>query len=417
MEAINPNDVANLDFNTFSFITLKNGDIIMVDGSVKAKYKSNNHNNNKTFNKKGTFKQILSVSNQINFAYRGKINFNFNKYNNKTKPIIMKNNFNLISRISKNISFCYKGISNNKKFLVSNLPNLSIKENIKKNSLFGNDYNYHNFSNKENQNLNNLKNINPNGNNININPNINEKENSLTKIQENNSQENNKTSSTINKNNLNIKTEEITEAEKLDMKIKRKSRNYLERLNLLFGERNKPLVNAVISLKIPSDVKRELSATEKEFDMMVTQLKQKRSKYNININEHPIYHKYYELYKDNNKEFKYLNLNRIKYYHEAENDNKENEPQINTNENNNKLEINSINNTFYGSFSNKGVNKSLMGFADNNINNKTSNSFYGDKIKTTRDVKSLNNRIKDIGYDSTLVCPTNNFKEKLDSDL
>ena len=332
-------------------------------------------------------------------------------------PIIMKNNFNLISRISKNISFCYKGISNNKKFLLSNLPNLSIKENIKKNSLFGNDYNYHNFSNKENQNLNNLKNINPNGNNININPNINEKENSLTKIQENNSQENSKFPSTINKNNLNIKTEEITEAEKLDMKIKRKSRNYLERLNLLFGERNKPLVNAVISLKIPSDVKRELSATEKEFDMMVTQLKQKRSKYNININEHPIYHKYYELYKDNNKEFKYLNLNRIKYYHEAENDNKENEPQINTNENNNKLEINSINNTFYGSFSNKGVNKSLMGFTDNNINNKTSNSFFGDKIKTTRDVKSLNNRIKDLGYNSTLVSPTNNFKDKLDSDL
>ena len=417
MEAINPNDVANLDFNTFSFITLKNGDIIMVDGSVKAKYKSNNHNNNKTFNKKGTFKQILSVSNQINFSYRGKINFNFNKYNNKTKPIIMKNNFNLISRISKNISFCYKGISNNKKLLLSNLPNLSIKENIKKNSLLGNDYNYNNFSNKENQNLNNLNSINPNVNNININPNINEKENAFTKIQEINYQENSKAPSTINKNNLNIKTDEITEAEKLDMKIKRKSRNYLERLNLLFGERNKPLVNAVISLKIPSDVKRELSATEKEFDMMVTQLKQKRSKYNININEHPIYHKYYELYKDNNKEFKYLNLNRIKYYHEAENDNKENEPQINTNENNNKLEINSINNTFYGSFSNKGMNKSLTGFTDNNINNKTSNSFYGDKIKTTRDVKSLNNRIKDLGYNSTLVCPTNNFKDKLDSDL
>ena len=167
MEAINPNDVANLDFNTFSFITLKNGDIIMVDGSVKSKYKANNHNNNKTFNKKGTFKQILSVSNQINFAYRGKIYFNFNKYNNKTKPIIMKNNFNLISRISKNISFCYKGISNNKKFILSNLPNLSIKENIKKNSLLGYDYNYNNFSNKENQNLNKLNDINPNVNNIN----------------------------------------------------------------------------------------------------------------------------------------------------------------------------------------------------------------------------------------------------------
>ena len=48
------------------------------------------------------------------------------------------------------------------------------------------------------------------------------------------------------------------------MKIKRKSRNYLDLLNLLFGERNKPLVNAVISLKIPSDVKKELSATGKK---------------------------------------------------------------------------------------------------------------------------------------------------------
>ena len=130
-----PNDVANLDFNTFSFITLKNGDIIMVDGSVKEKYKSNDHGDNKTFNKKGTFERVLSVSNRMNVACGGKINFNFNKYKNKTKPIIMKNNFNLISRISKNISFCYKGISNNKKFILRNLPNLSIKENIDKNSL------------------------------------------------------------------------------------------------------------------------------------------------------------------------------------------------------------------------------------------------------------------------------------------
>ena len=52
----------------------------------------------------------------------------------------------------------------------------------------------------------------------------------------------------------------------------------------------------------------------------------------------------------------------------------------------------------------------------NNIN-KISNSFYGDKIKTTRDIKSLNNRIKDLGYNSTLVCSTNNFKDKLDSEL
>ena len=78
------------------------------------------------------------------------------------------------------------------------------------------------------------------------------------------------------------------------MRIKRKSRNYLERLNSIFSEKNKPLVNAVISLKIPSDVNREQSQTEKEFDMMVAQLKQKRSKYRTNLNDHCIYQKYFE---------------------------------------------------------------------------------------------------------------------------
>ena len=73
----------------------------------------------------------------------------------------------------------------------------------------------------------------------------------------------------LKRNNLNTKTEEITEEENLDMRIKRKSRNYLERLNSIFSEKNKPLVNAVISLKIPSDVNRQQSETEKEFDMMV----------------------------------------------------------------------------------------------------------------------------------------------------
>ena len=144
MEAINPNDVENLDFNTFSFITLKNGDIIMVDGSVKAKYKTNNHKNNITFSKKGTVNQALSVSSQVNFTYRGRTNFN--KYNNKNKPIIIKNNFNLISRISRNISFCYKGISNNKMFLLNNHPIIPIKETVEKRSLF--ESNYINFSNK-----------------------------------------------------------------------------------------------------------------------------------------------------------------------------------------------------------------------------------------------------------------------------
>ena len=96
---------------------------------------------------------------------------------------------------------------------------------------------------------------------------------------------------------------------------------------------------------------------------------------------------------------------------------------MNTNENFGKSQLNlnklnnnfTINNTFYGSFINKGNNKSLIGLTDYNINNKTANSFFGDKMKTSRENK-LFSRIK-AGSSSSLVCPSNIFKGKLNTDL
>ena len=406
MESINPSDIANLDFDSISFITLKTGDMIMIDNSVPKKIQLDKKiKNNKNITQKDTIKPKLSVSKQNNFSYKGKITFNkfSSKYNNiNNNQILLKNNFNLISKISKNISFCYK--AKYSKMFLNDIQNLNIKEVPKKNSFL--QYNHNNNDNKENF----INNQNLNIINNNIKSNINENPLNKEKVKENNQ------TLTLKRNNLNTKTEEITEEENLDMRIKRKSRNYLERLNSIFSEKNKPLVNAVISLKIPSDVNREQSQTEKEFDMMVAQLKQKRSKYRINLNDHCIYQKYYELYKENNKEYKYFNLNRIKYYQEYENYNKENE-RMNTNENNNKIDNNIVNNTFYGSFNNKGINKSLIGLNDTNANNKTSMSIYGEKIKTTRENKLFNSRIKEIGCNSTLICPTNNFKDKSDAEL
>ena len=406
MESINPSDIANLDFDSISFITLKTGDMIMIDNSVPKKIQLDKKiKNNKNITQKDTIKQKLSISKQNNFSYKGKITFNkfSSKYNNiNNNQILLKNNFNLISKISKNISFCYK--AKYSKMFLNDIQNLNIKEVPKKNSFL--QYNHNNNDNKENF----INNQNLNIINNNIKSNINENPLNKEKVKENNQ------TLTLKRNNLNTKTEEITEEENLDMRIKRKSRNYLERLNSIFSEKNKPLVNAVISLKIPSDVNREQSQTEKEFDMMVAQLKQKRSKYRINLNDHCIYQKYYELYKENNKEYKYFNLNRIKYYQEYENYNKENE-RMNTNENNNKIDNNIVNNTFYGSFNNKGINISLIGLNDTNANNKTSMSIYGEKIKTTRENKLFNSRIKEIGCNSTLICPTNNFKGKSDAEL
>ena len=410
METINPKDVGKLDFDSISFITLKNGDMIMIDGSAPEKYKSEAPKYDNYSIKSKNNIQNLEVMKQLSFTYKGKNKYNntIDKINNK---IILKNDFNSISYPSKAMNLSFKGISNNK-FALNNFQNLPIKQNIKKNSLF------------EISNINN--NINLNNKRLSYNPEINPNINTLKKATENNNNNssetnsNNPPSSTRNNNinNLNIQTREMTEEEKLDQRIKRKSRNYLERLSLIFNEKNKPLVNAVISLKIPSDVNRQISETEKEFDMMVTQLKQKRSKYNFSRTGNNLYNKYYELYKDNNKEVKYLNLNRIKYYQEAENDNKENEPQMNNNEtlNNNKQRMVdntfNINNTIYvNNKTNFGI-----GLTDTNLNNKVMNSFYGEKNRATRDNNNFSSRIR-TNSSSSLVCPSNIIKNKLNSEF
>ena len=410
METINPKDVGKLDFDSISFITLKNGDMIMIDGSAPEKYKSEAQKYDNYSTKIKNNIQNLEVMKQLSFTYKGKNKYNntIDKINNK---IILKNDFNSISYPSKAMNLSFKGISNNK-FALNNFQNLPMEQNIKKNSLF------------EISNINNNINLNNKRlsyNNPEINPNINTlkkaTENSNNNSSETNS--NNPPSSTRNNNinNLNIQTREMTEEEKLDQRIKRKSRNYLERLSLIFNEKNKPLVNAVISLKIPSDVNRQISETEKEFDMMVTQLKQKRSKYNFSRTGNNLYNKYYELYKDNNKEVKYLNLNRIKYYQEAENDNKENEPQMNNNEtlNNNQRMVDNtfnINNTIY---TNNKTNFGI-GLTDTNLNNKVMNSFYGEKNRATRDNNNFSSRIR-TNSSSSLVCPSNIIKNKLNSEF
>lgn len=410
METINPKDVGKLDFDSISFITLKNGDMIMIDGSAPEKYKSEAPKYDNYSIKSKNNIQNLEVMKQLSFTYKGKNKYNntIDKINNK---IILKNDFNSISYPSKAMNLSFKGISNDK-FALNNFQNLPIKQNIKKNSLF------------EISNINN--NINLNNKRLSYNPEINPNINTLKKATENNNNNssetnsNNPPSSTRNNNinNLNIQTREMTEEEKLDQRIKRKSRNYLERLSLIFNEKNKPLVNAVISLKIPSDVNRQISETEKEFDMMVTQLKQKRSKYNFSRTGNNLYNKYYELYKDNNKEVKYLNLNRIKYYQEAENDNKENEPQMNNNEtlnNNNQRMVDNtfnINNTIYvNNKTNFGI-----GLTDTNLNNKVMNSFYGEKNRATRDNNNFSSRIR-TNSSSSLVCPSNIIKNKLNSEF
>ena len=73
MEAINPNDIAKLEKDEISFITFKNGNMIMVDESAPEKYQSKeikNNDKNIRINNKDKDKnfQKLSISKKIIFC-------------------------------------------------------------------------------------------------------------------------------------------------------------------------------------------------------------------------------------------------------------------------------------------------------------------------------------------------------------
>ena len=358
MESINPKDILKMDIYTISFITLKNGDMIMIDESIPEK----NPSNNSTVN----YFRKLSISKISNFII--KRSKNFNNYNNNKSKIAYKNNFNSVSYISNNISFHIKSKTN--KSLINNIPNLSLNEKIKKNDLL--DFNYNNNYN---------------------------------------------TYSSKNENhflsNRNYDNTGIKEEEKVDSRIKRKSRNYNGHLNYIFGEKNKPLVNAVISLKIPSDIKRQLTATQKQFDNMVSKLKQKRNKYKENI--------IYKKYKDNNLNYEYnqFDFNRIKYYHESEKENIDIQNEKQSKDINiNNVDKNSVNKNFYGNNNNKIINKqSLWNNDSNSYNYRNTYNFSGRKNNIINSSNSTTNKIRrySLGHNNNnLIRPSNDFHKRFD---
>jgi hypothetical protein len=109
METVNPKNFIDIDPYIVSFITLKDGNMIMIDELTPAKpnkvkilseseIKENNNNINvESLNKEKA--PELSLSEQIYFSFIG------NKKNEEPITIINKNDFNIISNISNNINF------------------------------------------------------------------------------------------------------------------------------------------------------------------------------------------------------------------------------------------------------------------------------------------------------------------------
>ena len=161
METINPKNFIDIDPTIVSFITLKNGNMIVIDESTPAKSnkekkkfeEEEEKNNNENIDKP---KQIeLTLSEQINLSFIG------NEKKIEATTIIKKNDFNLISSIIRNINFS----------IINKNSNIQ-KNNNKQNANFNQNYPSPNSSidikssmfqsRRDNLNINNITNTNNN---------------------------------------------------------------------------------------------------------------------------------------------------------------------------------------------------------------------------------------------------------------
>jgi hypothetical protein len=434
METIHPNDIQELDADTFSFITLKNGNMIMIDDSVPEKPKTTQKKSDTDQPKTQKIPQNLMISEQLNISFRGEDQINNNNLellenkiniDNNENKVIVKSDFNLISQISNNTNFSFIGKPNQNR--INNIPTIPINKN--ENHLLNNNiYDNNNEKTDKTEMTKSLNNFSPI-----LSPNENNKTNINQNILLNDQNKDSKYDANNTSSNRNNSDNEENKEDEISSRIRRKSRNYIEKIEKLVGERNKHTVKAVISLNIPSDVTRQISKTQKQFNILVTQLRQKQNKYRKKNNEN-IYQRYYELYKDkNSKMYNNVlgpNFNRIKYYQEAEaedfgdisligSDTNVNVKSSFNNNSNYNLLINNTSNTFYGGFNNNNINKStnyniINGSKDFNLN-KTMTSFNGNKSRPLSANRYFNNKLvgSSFGYSSALIYPSNRFLSKL----
>ena len=310
METINPKNFIDIDPSSVSFITLKDGNMIMLDDSAPVKPTKENNNNNPSQEKeeinktKDNNKPILAVSFPINFAYIGNI----------------KKNIKLI--ISKNISFSYKNIPS---------PNSSIdfKSSILQSKKDINNLNINNSTNIINKNVFSEDNVNihmtdtliSKQTTININ---NENDNKKEEINiqaytfKDNQNNENIIPSLLNNDDNNTFKKIVIENEKRNIRTEANNEEKKD-MNRTYNkiikktkEKNNNYVKAVISINIPGEEKKN-SNIIKQFNSLVDRLNGQKSKERIkNVKKSD---RFYELYKnsgDNNILNKILSPKKIK---------------------------------------------------------------------------------------------------------
>ena len=115
MESIHPNDIITMDLNSISYLTLKNGNMVLIDDSVpekgnKEKMKlSKSSGSNKNESKKIQKNIKLEIVSPSSLYFKGiKI---YNSHNNEND--IRKHDYKIFNKIIKNENFLIKGMKAN----------------------------------------------------------------------------------------------------------------------------------------------------------------------------------------------------------------------------------------------------------------------------------------------------------------
>lgn len=387
MESIHPNDIITLDMNQISYVTLKNGDMILIDESVPER-----PNKNKKVISSDKNESIISKNNKLEISPLSILSFK-GRRNEKHN----KSDFNLCNKIVNNINFSFKGLElyKNGNFSENDKENkiINYKENTK-------NYNSSNFIKGNRQNNYDQS--------LNLNKNI-FKESEIPQNKNlqsiNNNNENNINFSKIENTNISIPM--INFSNSLDNKNnfdnnqtnRRKSR--ASRASRLFGSggglagiKGRISINAVCSLNIRAEEKYNINLI-RQFNSLVDKLNEERDKKAITeINESNRDNKsfrYYELYKDKSNIMIKKNIETLNHDY-----------RLDIKDNYNKSFYNNTLNNF-----NSNNKKSFKGFCNDN----SVNGFNRHNIGTSptnissNGIKMFKNKINK--YSSKLVLPSN----------
>ena len=316
METINPNNIIDIDPETISFITLKNGNMVMIDELTKEKPHKrkidfDNTDINKNTQKEPPKNTELALSETQYFSYKG--------IPKDITPIIRKSNFNIISKIIKNIDFFYKPQKtkeNPQKINNEKMPSLNSSIEFKSLMFQPKPENNENITVTTKNNENELfMDTNLSKQIVNYKPND-EEQKTIIKNENNNNK--NETIEHVNENINNtainkqlieksLNFNNMTEVEITNISKDVNKSNYIKKYNKLNRGRtpglkqSKNYAKAVVSINIPAEEDENIDLI-KQFNLLVDRLNDQKIKNKNITRQKEIKTKnnpYYELYKKN----------------------------------------------------------------------------------------------------------------------